>query len=314
MILLNSLFIKAFSVNEQLVMIQLLLKADDKGVVEFSDRGISRSTGIPYQQVRTIHQKLLSDGTLTNAPTNAGDNAKRCFVTICDYDSYNIINIISNAVNNAVANALKEKEITKEKEEVSPQTPLPTEKENNKEKEQEEKPSIEGKKKKVVYSDEFESDWILYGRKGSKVDGYKRWKQLTEDDKVKMRKHIPYYLQSRDLQYLKDFEGYINQRLFESPVYKGNVLLYDPMKADNQAENTSEGYDMHEEYGYFLQGIDQHYGILDNLVMPTYDEYLEMVKMVTLGKLEFSLSQIGHSRYADGTSLYGLFKERFGNG
>ena len=172
----------------------------------------------------------------------------------------------------------------------------------------------ETKKPKSSYPKEYENDFILYGRKGSKKKGYERWKELTEEEKSKMRLHIPYYLQSRDLQYLKDFEGYINQRLFESPVYKGNVLLYDPMKTDSQSADISGGYDMREEYGYFLQGIDQHYGILDNLVMPTYEEYLEIVNMVTLGKLEFSLSQIGHCRYADGTSLYDLFKERFGNG
>lgn len=128
-------FIRAFSPNEQLVMLQLLLHADKEGVVEFSDRGISRLTGIPYQQVRTIHQKWSEDGTITNAPTNAPTNAKRCFVTICDYDSYNIINIISNAVDNAVTNALKEVEITKDKEKVFPHTPLQRDIENNKDEE-----------------------------------------------------------------------------------------------------------------------------------------------------------------------------------
>ena len=88
-------------------------------------------------------------------------------------------------------------------------------------------------KKKPYYPDEFESDWNLYGRKGSKKNGYHRWKDLTEDEKTKMRKHIPYYLQSNDRQYLKDFEGYINQRLFESPVYKGSELLFDPVQLES---------------------------------------------------------------------------------
>ena len=48
-----------------------------------------------------------------------------------------------------------------------------------------------------------------------------------------MRKHIPYYLQSNDRQYLKDFEGYINQRQFESPVYKGSELLFDPVQLES---------------------------------------------------------------------------------
>lgn len=233
MIQINKLFIKAFSPNEQLVMLQLLLNADENGIAEFSDRGISKATNIPYQQVRTIHQRWLTDGTISNAVANAVANANRCFITICDYDSYNVINIFSNAVSNAVTNALKEKETITDKDKIFPQTPLSTEKENNKEKEQEEKLSIEGKKKKFVYPDEFESDWVLYGRKGSKVEGYKRWKDLTDEEKEKMRKHIPYYLQSNDRQYLKDFEGYINQRLFESPVYKGSELLFDPVQLES---------------------------------------------------------------------------------
>ena len=146
MVQINSLFIKAFTPREQLIMLQLLLNADDNGVVEFSDRGIAKVTEIPYQQVRTIHQRWLADGTLTNAPTNAATNANRCFVTICDYESYNVFNIFSNAVTNAVTNALKDKEIATEKDKVLPQSPLPTEKEKNKEKEAEEDANASKKK------------------------------------------------------------------------------------------------------------------------------------------------------------------------
>lgn len=232
MICLNKLFIKAFSPNEQLVMLHLLLNADETGMTEFSDRGISKATNIPYQQVRTIHQKWSKDGTITNAPTNAPDNAKRCFVTICDYDSYNAINIFPNAVANAVTNALKEVEITKDKEKDFPHTPLQRDIENNKDEDIKEEESNDSKKK-LVYPQEYENDFILYGRKGSKKNGFKRWKELTEEEKVRMRKHIPYYLQSNDRQYLKDFEGYINQRQFESPVYKGSELLFDPVQLES---------------------------------------------------------------------------------
>lgn len=119
MIWISQQFIRAFSSNEQLIMLQLLLHADLRGVVEFSDRGISKLTGISYQQVRTIHQKWLEDGTITNATANAPINAKHVFVTICDYDSYNAINTFSNAVTNAVTNAVNE---GSRKEKVSTQT------------------------------------------------------------------------------------------------------------------------------------------------------------------------------------------------
>lgn len=88
------------------------------------------------------------------------------------------------------------------------------------------------KKKATDYPQEYEDDFALYGRKGSKKKGYERWKSLSDEDKEKMRSHIPYYLQSNERQYLKDFEGYINQRLFESPVYRGSELLFDPIQME----------------------------------------------------------------------------------
>jgi hypothetical protein len=89
--------------------------------------------------------------------------------------------------------------------------------------------TIVPKKEKSIYSKEFESDFVLYQRKGSKKNAYERWKKLSDDDKVLMRKHIPFYLKSNDRQYLKDFEGYINQRMFESPVTdKHGNILFDP--------------------------------------------------------------------------------------
>lgn len=95
-----------------------------------------------------------------------------------------------------------------------------------------EKDSKESKKKETVYTPEYEKDFALYGRKGSKMKGFERWKQLSEEDKVKMRQHIPYYLQSNERKYLKDFEGYIHQRMFESPVYQGSNIIYDPVQGE----------------------------------------------------------------------------------
>lgn len=135
MITIDRLFLKAYSPNEQLVMLQLLLHADCDGVVEFSDRGISKITQIPYQQVRTIHQKWIDNGTIANAGANAGANAKVVFVRVCEYESYDVFNKFSNAVTNAVTNALKEKEENKEKDKVSPLNPLQKDIENFQERE-----------------------------------------------------------------------------------------------------------------------------------------------------------------------------------
>ena len=80
-------------------------------------------------------------------------------------------------------------------------------------------------------SDElFEKCWLAYDRKGQKKDALKYWKKLSDDDKEKIVKHIPFYVKSNERQYLKDFERYIKHRVFESVVTDkrtGNIL-YDP--------------------------------------------------------------------------------------
>lgn len=227
-------FIRAYSPSEQLVMLYLLLHADENGNVDFCERNISRVTEVSYKTCRTIHQRFKSEGVIKGAPKGAVEGAVGEAVTICDFDSYNVLTKIRAHIGGAPKGALKEVEITKEKENVFPQTPFQGEIENNKDEDNiKEEESNDSKKKKFVYPQEYENDFILYGRKGSKKNGYNRWKDLTEDERTKMRKHIPYYLQSNDRQYLKDFEGYINQRQFESPVYKGSELLFDPVQLES---------------------------------------------------------------------------------
>jgi hypothetical protein len=243
MIKIDLSFIRAFSPNEQLVMLHLLLHADKEGVVEFSDRGISRLTGIPYQQVRTIHQKWSDGGTITNAFANAHDNAKRCFVTICDYDSYNVINIFSNAVANAVTNALKEVEITKDKEKVFPHTPLQRDIENNKDEDIKEEESNDSKKKEPVT--DLEKDFEAFRRKYKEYGGsargfstefdnlkkkHKDWKEIipmlafalenenrAREDAKRIGKFFPQ---------MKNLQTYINQRYWEA--YSDGYENYDP--------------------------------------------------------------------------------------
>lgn len=92
------------------------------------------------------------------------------------------------------------------------------------------KKNITKKERQIInYTSEFEQAFIATGRKGSKKNAFKRWQLLSEEDKEKAFKHIPFYYHSNDVQYLKDFEGYLNGRYFENVVYgkKGNIL-YDP--------------------------------------------------------------------------------------
>lgn len=104
----NSTFLARFTPTEQLVLMRLLLDADDYGIVEFSDRVVSRLTEIPYQQVRTIHQRFLREGIVTNAQSNAATNAKQNFVKFCKSDSYKGFKRQTNAEYNADDNALEQ--------------------------------------------------------------------------------------------------------------------------------------------------------------------------------------------------------------
>ena len=67
------------------------------------------------------------------------------------------------------------------------------------------------------YTAEFDDFWKYYGRKGSKKNAWKAWKNLSVADKDSALKAVPYYFQERpDAQYRKDTQGYLNQKVFES--------------------------------------------------------------------------------------------------
>lgn len=76
----------------------------------------------------------------------------------------------------------------------------------------------------------FDKCWLAYDRKGQKKDSYERWKKLSDDDKQKIVKHIPFYIKSNERRYLKDFERYLSHRVFESMVTDSRTgqVLYDP--------------------------------------------------------------------------------------
>ena len=94
------------------------------------------------------------------------------------------------------------------------------------------------KELKEKYDALFEECWKLYNRKGSKKNAYKRWQKLTDNDKRMVKIHIPFYIQSNDRKYLKDFEGYLNGRYFENVVYdKRGCLLFDPDRKNSANYN-----------------------------------------------------------------------------
>lgn len=88
--------------------------------------------------------------------------------------------------------------------------------------------------------DLFEQCWVAYRRKGVKNKALGYWNKLEESEMDMVMPHIKAYVSSREIQYQKDFERYLRDRVFMEVVYNGNNLVYDPTKlagstATNQA-------------------------------------------------------------------------------
>jgi hypothetical protein len=97
MIKLNERFLDDFTPREQVVMLRLLLMANDYGVVEVSTRALADMCEITRQNVRSVLTSLHEKGCVfldvkqkTNPKDNPKGNPKSTFVTICNYDSYKV--------------------------------------------------------------------------------------------------------------------------------------------------------------------------------------------------------------------------------
>jgi len=68
----------------------------------------------------------------------------------------------------------------------------------------------------------FEECWKLYGRKGNKRISLRYWKKLSTSEKLAVLEAIPAYCGSRERQYRKDFQGWINptNRMWEDEIIK----------------------------------------------------------------------------------------------
>ena len=101
MIKLDDKFTIRYSPHEQLVMLRLLLAANEDGVVFFSTRKLAELCGLTRQNIRSILTKLSKKGelvidiTVTSNPTdnptsNPTSNPRLTFVTICNFDTYKV--------------------------------------------------------------------------------------------------------------------------------------------------------------------------------------------------------------------------------
>lgn len=117
-------------------------------------------------------------------------------------------------------------------------------------------------KKSSGYTVDFDSAWEAYNRKGNKKEAFKRWQALTNEDKEKAKIHIPFYVESNERQFTKDFERYLKDHVFENPVtdYKTGAITFDPDISSSQkyrpASNGSVTYSPYYECYVFI-GMDE---------------------------------------------------------
>lgn len=97
MIKLDDKFTIRYSPHEQLVMLRLLLAANEDGVVFFSTRKLAELCGLTRQNIRSILTNLSKKGDLVIAATatcnptsNPTSNPRLTFVTICNFDTYKV--------------------------------------------------------------------------------------------------------------------------------------------------------------------------------------------------------------------------------
>lgn len=87
--------------------------------------------------------------------------------------------------------------------------------------------------KKEKKDELFERCWKEYRRKGSKAQAKVQWDKLKAEDKNTILQHIQAYVSTRELQYQKDFERYLKQRLFTTIVISNDKVVYDPSTSKN---------------------------------------------------------------------------------
>jgi hypothetical protein len=90
-------------------------------------------------------------------------------------------------------------------------------------------------------TDLFEECWKAYRRKGNKKKSKEYWNKLKDTEMERVLPHIKAYVSSRDVNYQKDFERYLRDKVFDTVVFNGNNILFDPTKI-GKGETASEVY------------------------------------------------------------------------
>ena len=118
----------------------------------------------------------------------------------------------------------------------------------------------------------FEQCWIAYKRKGSKKKSLEQWHKIKDEEKDLVMPHIKAYCSTRELQFQKDFERYLRDKIFTTVVFNGNVVVYDPNTEDNKTYHPITGgslnwngyYKCYLYTGWYIEGDKMYDGYDDD--------------------------------------------------
>ena len=226
---------KELTWNEKILFLEIDSFTSKEKDCYFSNEYIAKLLGVTENSANRILSSLISKGYVIKT---SFDGRRRFIKTAFSYDraDYSQKNKQSNQESISCSN----------NEEYIPNTSNNTD--NNKE--EKDKPfSKKDVKTRKKYDEYFEQCWKEYGRKGNKAEAYKVWLKLSEEDRLKVLPHIKAYIQSRsDKSYQKDFERYLNKGVFDTVVYKGNMIIFDPERenaTDNEYRPQLDGFNLH---------------------------------------------------------------------
>lgn len=226
---------KELTWNEKILFLEIdSFTSKDKDCF-FSNEYIANLLGVTENSANRILSSLISKGYVIKT---AFDGRRRFVKTAFSYDKADYSQMNKLPIQESVSSSNNGEYI-------------PNTSNNTVDLEEEKDKSFSKKEVKTrnKYDEYFEQCWKEYGRKGNKAEAYKVWLKLSEEDRLKVLPHIKAYIQSRsDKSYQKDFERYLNKRVFDNVVYKGNMIIFDPERennTDNEYRPQLDGFNLH---------------------------------------------------------------------
>lgn len=226
---------KELTWNEKILFLEIDSFTSKEKDCYFSNEYIAKLLGVTENSANRILSSLISKGYVIKT---SFDGRRRFIKTAFSYDKSDYSQK-NKQDNQESVGRLNEEEY------------IPNTSNNTVDLEEEKDKSFSKKEAKTrnKYDEYFEQCWKEYGRKGNKAEAFKRWKKLSEEDKSKILPHIKAYIQSKsEKTYQKDFERYISNRTFDTVVYKGNMIIFDPERenaTDNEYRPQLDGFNLH---------------------------------------------------------------------